>query len=101
MRQKPCAGIAKQVILLVIAGQLAERVADAAEQGDACGAFNLAVSFADGIGVDKDEKQAAEWYGKSAEAGHSAGQRLFARRLETGKGVAQDEKSGTKLQMPR
>ena len=44
-----------------------------------------------GKGVEKDERQAYEWYRKSAEAGYAEGMRLLGWYYEHGKGVEQDE----------
>ena len=41
----------------------------AAEQGDAIAQVNLGYAYANGFGVEKDEKEEVKWYRKAAEQG--------------------------------
>lgn len=61
----------------------------AAESGDAIGAYNFAVCLAEGIGVDKDEARAAQWFHKAA-ANVVNAQYRYGRLLAEGRGVPQD-----------
>jgi len=48
--------------------------------------------YQNGIGVTKDEKQAADWYLKSAKAGYAIAQFNLGKMYENGTGVKQDYK---------
>ncbi len=62
----------------------------AAEQGHVDSQFNVALMYEKGIGVDKDEKQALEWYDKSARQGNSAAQFNLGVLYENGRGTEID-----------
>jgi TPR repeat protein len=63
---------------------------DSAEKGHADSQFNVALMFEKGIGVDKDERQAVEWYRKSALAGNAAAQFNLGVLYENGRGTTVD-----------
>ena len=54
--------------------------------------FYLGISYLDGRGVFKDEKEAIVWYRKAAEQGLPGAQRDLGLCYEKGQGVAKDEK---------
>jgi hypothetical protein len=62
----------------------------AAEQGDLIGAFNYAVCLAEGIGVPRDDQQAARWLKRAAEGVVDA-QYWYGRMLAEGRGVTKDD----------
>lgn len=62
----------------------------AAEQGHADSQFNVGLMHEKGIGIDKDEKEAVVWYGKSAAQGNSAAQYNLGVFYENGLGVEID-----------
>ena len=62
-----------------------------ASSGDLVAAFNLGLCFAQGVGVRKDEEQAAQWVRRAAE-GVAEAQYAYARMLQDGRGVAADQK---------
>ncbi len=61
-----------------------------AEEGHADSQFNVALMYEQGIGVEKDEKKAVEWYGKSAAQGNSAAQFNLGVMYENGRGTEVD-----------
>ena len=62
-----------------------------AEQGDAESQSELGCLYRMGLGVNKDEAQAVEWYQKAAEAGNTKAQFYLGRLYEEGLGIAKDE----------
>lgn len=60
----------------------------AAEAGHANSQFNLGLMYEQGIGVDKDEKEAIVWYRKSAVQGNAFAQFNLAVLYENGRGTA-------------
>ena len=63
-----------------------------AEAGDINSQYNLAVMYAKGLGVLRDDKEAIEWYHKSAEQGFAAAQLNLGVMYANGQGVLQDDK---------
>ena len=63
----------------------------AAESGDAIGAYNFAVCLAEGVGVERDDARAAQWFRRAAENVVNA-QYRYGRVLAEGRGVPQDFK---------
>ena len=61
-----------------------------ADEGHADSQFNVALMYEKGMGVEKDEKQAVVWYGKSAAQGNSAAQFNLGVLYENGRGTAVD-----------
>jgi len=61
----------------------------AAETGDMVGAYNYAMCLAEGVGVERDDVRAAEWFHRAASTVLNARYR-YARFLMEGRGVAQD-----------
>lgn len=61
-----------------------------AEQGDAFAQCKLAVMFANGSGVPKDEAKAAEWFQKAAVQGDARAQSALGCMYFSGRGVPMD-----------
>jgi TPR repeat protein len=61
-----------------------------ADEGHADSQFNVALMFEKGIGVEKDEKQAVEWYRKAALQGNGAAQFNLGVLYENGRGTKVD-----------
>ncbi len=68
----------------------------AAEAGDACAQFLLALRYHDGVGVARDLENARVWFGRAAEQHHPEAQFKFGVMLEMGVGGAADLKSAAK-----
>lgn len=68
-----------------------------AEKGDAAAQTLAAEIYARGLGVQRDEKKAAELYGKAAAQGVSAAEFQYALYLMEGRVVPKDEKRATEL----
>ena len=92
----------KRLVLLIGALAFAATVATAAEalivdlrakaeQGDASAQFNLGLAYEDGLGVAKDQVEAAKWYRKAAEQGHAKAQFNLGVAYDNGRGVAKDQ----------
>ena len=67
-----------------------------AEEGDARAQFRLGVMYADGIGVDKNYKEAFKWYRLAAATGNSGAQRNIGIMFELGQDVEQNYKEALK-----
>lgn len=63
----------------------------AAEQGDAEAQDRLALSYASGQGVPKDDARAVAWSSKAAKQGHPGAQFELGLWYARGQGVAQDD----------
>jgi hypothetical protein len=61
----------------------------AADGGDLVAAFNFAVCLAEGVGVERDERQAAQWLRRAAE-GVPMAQYWYGRLLVEGRGLNAD-----------
>ncbi len=64
----------------------------AAQQGSLDAATNIALMYADGIGIPKDPAQAMIWFRQAAEGGDATAQYNLALIYGKGKGVPQDYK---------
>ncbi len=64
----------------------------AAEQGHANAQAVLGSMYANGEGVDEDDKQAVYWFTKAAEQGRASAQVLLGTMFDNGEGVAEDDK---------
>jgi TPR repeat protein len=64
----------------------------AARKGNLKAMHNLAIAYAEGLGTDRNEKQAADWFAKAAERGYVDSAFDLAVLYERGIGVAQDLK---------
>lgn len=62
----------------------------AAAQGNAAAQFEVAARLAEGMGTDKDLKDAAQWYQRSAASGFAMSQFRLGTMYERGTGVAKD-----------
>ena len=71
-------------------------LAQRAESGDAKAQYSLSVCYCFGIGVEKDEKEAAKWITKSAEQGDAKAQYSLGVYYLDGFGVEKDEKEAVK-----
>ena len=58
----------------------------AAEQNEDGGQFGVGYAYANGLGVEKDENEAAKWYRKAADQGHTAAQNNLGVLYLNGKG---------------
>ncbi len=63
-----------------------------AEAGDAASQFYLGLMYATGDGVNKDSRQAVNWWKKSAQQGNSEAQNALGIMYQYGDGVEQDYK---------
>ena len=63
---------------------------DAANKGDVAAMSNLAFMYAKGIGVEKDELEAIQWYKRAGEQGHLTSQFNLGVIYAKGRGVNQD-----------
>lgn len=72
-------------------GQTVAYFRKAAEQGDASAQFNLALIYANGVGVEKDALQAAAWYRKAAAQGNVPAQFNLGVMYAKGEGVTKDD----------
>ena len=61
-----------------------------AQQGHAKAQFNMGVLYENGLGVQKDHAQAADWYKKAAEQGLKEAQNNLGKNYAQGTGVEQD-----------
>jgi hypothetical protein len=64
-----------------------------AGDGNADAQFKLGLIYANGQGVDKDDKQAVDWFEKAAQQGHREAQTKLGFMYATGKGVTQNDSS--------
>ena len=61
-----------------------------AERGDVRAQFSLAIAYANGKGVQKDNVEAAKWYRKAAEQGHVVARLTLGLCYAEGEGVPKD-----------
>jgi len=61
-----------------------------AERGDAEAQVNLAARYANGVGVERDDAQAAAWFRKAAEQGEAQAQFNMGVLCASGRGVPKD-----------
>ena len=66
-------------------------VLTAAEKGNADAQNTLGGMYAEGIGVAKNDVQAAQWYRKAAVQGHGLGQRNLGFMYRNGRGLAEND----------
>ena len=69
----------------------------ASELGDAEAQYSLGEMYSNGHGVSKDNKEAAQWFGKSAEQNYGPAQMSLATHYLNGLGVEQDLGEAQKL----
>ena len=62
----------------------------AANEGDAYSQYNVALMYEQGIGVEKDDKEAVAWYEKSASQGNAVAQYNLGVLYENGRGTEID-----------
>ena len=70
---------------------------DSAQQGDAQAQHDLGWCYENGVGVDRDVKDAADWYFRSAEHGNAKGQYALGRCYMNGVGTSKDETAAAKM----
>ncbi|MBS9722580.1 sel1 repeat family protein [Tianweitania sp. BSSL-BM11] len=80
--------------LYVTARNLAE---PRAELGDAAAQVLIAEIYSRGLGVKRDEAEAAKWYSRAAERGVTEAQFQYAMMLLDGRGVKRDQKQAFAL----
>ena len=68
----------------------------AADQGDADAQYNLGTMYAEGIGVEEDDKAAVGWYLKAAELNHPRAQYEVGLEYGVGHEVEEDNKEEVK-----
>lgn len=66
-----------------------------AEQGDPAAQVQLGTMYLNGIGVNRDDNEAARWYRKASEQAHADGMLNLGRVYSSGSGVAKDEAEAT------
>lgn len=64
---------------------------NAAEQGDSKAQLDLALAYANGNGIAKDEAQAALWLRKAAEQGNAVAEDILGYLYANGKGAPKDQ----------
>lgn len=102
MRHKTLVLIAASLFLLLAIPCVAEtpapadEIRKAAEQGDAVAQFTLGFAYAKGVGVTRDDAEAAKWFRKAAEQGNAAAQGILGLMYRTGQGVTRDDVEAVK-----
>jgi len=74
----------------------ADKLKEAAEQGDAESQFKLGQCHQNGRGVKQDDAKAAQWYRKAAEQRHAGAQFKLGQCYQNGEGVKQDDAEAAK-----
>ena len=69
----------------------------AASSGDTAALFNLALTYANGWGVQESQPRATELYGEAAEQGLAEAQFNYGLRLSIGNGVPPNERAATRF----
>ena len=88
-------GVAGSAVAKATASQqraTAKRLKELAKSNDPAIQYELAQIYADGIGTNKNKKQAMNWMVKSARGGHADAQYYLARAYWKGDGVAKNRK---------
>jgi TPR repeat protein len=67
-----------------------------ARWGESEAQYAVAMMYAAGEGVEKDQKEAASWFEKAAEEGHPHAMFKIAERYETGNGISKDPEKAMK-----
>ena len=73
-----------------------DEIFELADDGDADAQFKLAVIYANGEGVAKDERNAVEWVKKAAAQRHVDAQFALGEMYAHGQGIAKDERKAIK-----
>ena len=74
---------------LVLAKELAEK-------GDAVAQTSIGFMYANGQGVERDEKEAVKWYSKAAEQDHTPAQFFLGFMYVKGRGVEKDDREASR-----
>lgn len=77
--------------------ETADLYREAAEQGNAIAQYKLGYCYAEGKGVTKNPRKAAEWWEKSAKQGHATAQSNLGAYYAAGMGVTQNFKKAVEL----
>lgn len=64
-----------------------------AEQGNAVAQTNIGLLYNEGLGVERDDREAARWYRMAADQGYPRAQYYLGTMFEEGLGVPQDYKA--------
>ena len=91
LEQEPATSRAKEKVALTPAQAEEKALIETAEKGDAPAQFNLGLSYANGLGVTKDEVEAVKWYRKAAEKGNAEAQLNLGVMYANGLGVEEDD----------
>ncbi len=67
-----------------------------AKEGNAFAQYNIAVMYAQGLGVEKNEAEAVKWYRKAAEQGDPDAQTNLGLMYANGRGISQDYQEAMK-----
>ncbi|MDF1553281.1 MAG: tetratricopeptide repeat protein [Deferrisomatales bacterium] len=73
-----------------VSAALPEGLATHAAAGDARAQYQLGVAYAKGDGVEADDREAAQWFGRAAEGGDPEAMFALGMLYATGAGVALD-----------
>ena len=71
-------------------GEDPEKLQIVAEQGSAQAQYRLGCRYWNGDGVERDARQAADWFDRAARQGLAPAQRMLGRCYEQGRGVERD-----------
>jgi TPR repeat protein len=85
--------LAAQGLMLLEQGRQVEAhtlFAQAAQRGDPIGQYGLGVLYDQGLGVTRDSKKSAQWFGKAARQGNAAAQFNLGNAYLNGRGVSRD-----------
>ncbi|MBR0056836.1 MAG: sel1 repeat family protein, partial [Kiritimatiellae bacterium] len=72
-------------------GNKFEKCFEVAKRGDVAAMKSLGDCYMDGVGVEKDVVQAAEWYRKAADQGYAEAQWMLGCCYHNGRGVEKNE----------
>ena len=64
-----------------------------AEQGDVASQYNVGMALANGLGVERDDRQAVEWLRKAADADYAIAELMLGVMLKYGRGSPPDQKA--------
>ncbi len=70
---------------------------DAATKSHAGAQFEMGLMYEAGLGVEKSDEKAIEWYGKASGQGHAGAQRNLGLMYVFGKGIKADAKTAAEL----
>ena len=91
------AGGSREEELYKMAAAEVPEIREAAEKGDPIAQCRMGHACSEGIGVPKDDVQAAQWFRRSADEGFGRAERALAWCYREGKGVPQDSGQAQRL----